>query len=161
MSVTFIPTFDVLSIICAQAKSQIEDIDNSVIFDGPLQDAIDAQFGQSLRASVGKAILFAGMSVDQPLVKAGSGAAIRSSLAVDLYIAVRKRGVDSYLKDVEKILTLSDRLVFEAFDTSVWGEDFKSMIGSMSLRARTRQDTAAAAFAHRQTWDVVPLRKKK
>lgn len=131
-------TSEVMDAIAGQVRDQLSAyLDDVVIFDGSLEDAVRAHMAQPTKAGL-KTYLFMALSDDLPENVSGAGLPIRNSLAVDLYVIVRSDGRTKYTKDRERLYDVSDALMFSVFDCPNRTTDYTARVAANIFGFRRR-----------------------
>ncbi len=142
-----------------QLKKMLKnDIDDCVIFDGTLQNAIDRHFGGRLASGSSK-VVFIGFSDASSDTQGGSGLPIREGILVDIYAIVRSGTNAKYNIDRKALLDIADAITHDAFDIDNRTSDFKDCVASTVYQGRRRQETSPDVMSHLVRFVVHPQRQ--
>lgn len=142
-------TNEVLDAIAGQVRDQLSSyVDDVVIFDGTLEDAVRSHLSQPTKASL-KTFLFMALSDDTAENVSGAGLPIRTSHAVDFYVIVRSDGRTKYTKDRERLYDVSDALMYSVFDCPNRTTDYTARVAANIFGFRRRGAPAdSSLMAH-------------
>lgn len=158
MSVEYKSLNEILNTVKGQLDTVVsESVDQIVLFDGTLQQAINDHFGPGTKPGI-KSIIFVAQTDISPESMAGSGLALRDGILIDIYPVIRSSGRSRYEGDREALNDLSDLIWHEAFHHTNTRDEFKSRIGSMQSQARVRQATGDGVLAHLVRFLCIPKR---
>ena len=139
-----------LEAVRAQLASKLSaDVDNVVVIEGRLQDALVAHLSQHLAKATKGAWVFLAISDDQPDHMSAGGRPFNQNWILDVYAIVRAQGATRYTADVDRVHDLGDKVHFEAFyDHDEWSANMRLYISSMKYTGRRRMPTGDNVFSH-------------
>ncbi len=131
-------TSEVMEAIAGQIRDQLSNyVDDVIIFDGTLQQAVEDNFSQATQGRL-NTIIFIGLSDDISELLSGAGLPVRGSLIVDIYALVRSTGRSRYTKDRERLYDVSDALIYTVFDHNNATTDYRARVGAQTYEGRRR-----------------------
>ena len=153
---SYTATNDVFDAIVGQIKQELaHEVDNVLIFDGTLNDALTQHFNSS---GLNKSVIFIGSPQEDPLRLDGCGLPLQSNVYADVYVVVRAQGKTRYTVDRERLWDLSDQLIHSTFTCTNRATDFSAVITNIEFARRIRMETEGSLLAHKIEFIVRPKR---
>lgn len=141
-------TSEIMEAIAGQVRDQIGTyLDDVILFDGSLEQAINDHFSQPTKAGL-KTILFIALSEDVADTLSGSGTPIRLGHLVDFFVVVRTDGKSRYTKDRERLYGVSDALMFTVFDCPNRAPEYIERVAAHRFQFRRRAAADGDLMAH-------------
>lgn len=161
MAAEYINTKDVFAAIKGQIEDQLvsDDIDSVIVFGGSLEDAVESHFGQSVKHTV-KAAVFFGFSDDNSSTLSGSGQPLRQEMQLDFYVIIRARGRGKYAADHDRLLDISDKMMFDVFNPENFTATMRARCPVMRFGGRRRIATGSLLMAHMLRFTATPKRSE-
>jgi len=141
-------TSNVMEAIAGQIRDQLGGyVDDIVIFDGSVEQAVSDHFEQPSKSRL-KGVIMLTLSEDVPDSLSGAGLPIRNGLMVDILVLVRSDGKSRYTKDRERLYGLSDALMYTTFDCPNRRQEYTDRVAANNFQFRRRAAAGGDLMAH-------------